>query len=83
MAPTEYPVCRRAWSLDVLRDDQWLEVLGWGEYADWVVRGIGAVWERQTAVGAGMSLERLAGLRYSIDDIRKLATPAPIMQPAA
>jgi len=83
LTPTEYPMCRRAWSLDVLRDDEWREVLAWGEYADWVMRGIGADPEQHTALGAGMGLERLAGLRYAIDDIRKLATAAPITRPSA
>ena len=53
-------------------------MLAWGEYADWVIRGLGADPERQTALGAGMGLERLAGLKYEIDDIRKLATAPPI-----
>jgi len=78
LTPTEYPMCRRAWSLDVLHDDQWQEVLAFGEYAEWVMRGIGADPERHTALGAGMGLERLAGLRYGIDDIRKLSMAAPI-----
>ncbi|MEI9938976.1 MAG: hypothetical protein WDO69_17295 [Pseudomonadota bacterium] len=83
LSPTEYPMCRRAWSLDVLHADEWREVLAFGEYADWVVRGIGADPARQTALGAGMGLERLAGLKYEIDDIRKLATAAPITHPSA
>jgi RNA polymerase sigma factor (sigma-70 family) len=74
VSPTSYPMCRRAWSLDVMRGDQWVEVMAWGEYADWVLRGIGADPERQTALGAGLGLERLAGLKYGIDDIRKIAT---------
>src|SRR6202042_1955411 len=48
---TQGQVCRRAWSLDVMRSDQWVEVMAWGEYADWVLRGIGADPERQTALG--------------------------------
>jgi len=74
VTPTEYPMCRRAWSLDVLCDGDWLEVLAWGEYADWVLKGIGADPERHTALGAGAGLERLAALKYEIDDIRKMAS---------
>jgi RNA polymerase sigma-70 factor (ECF subfamily) len=74
VTPTEYPMCRRAWSLDVLRHGEWFELLAWGEYADWVLRGIGADPERHTALGAGVGLERLAALKYQIDDIRKMAS---------
>lgn len=71
--PTDYPMCARAWSLDVLRDGEWVEVLAWGEYADWVLRGIGADPSSQRALGAGVGLERLAALKYAIDDIRKMS----------
>jgi RNA polymerase sigma-70 factor (ECF subfamily) len=74
MTPTEYPMCARAWSLDVRRDDEWIEVMAWGEYAEWVVRAIGAEPDRHIALGAGFGLERIAALRYGIDDIRKIAT---------
>ena len=74
VTPTDYPMCRRAWSLDVQRDGEWVELLAWGEYADWVLRGIGADPDQHTALGAGVGLERLAALKYAIDDIRKLAT---------
>ena len=73
VTPTEYPMCRRAWSLDVLRSGEWVDLLAWGEYADWVLRGIGGDPEQHTALGAGVGLERLAALKYGIDDIRKMA----------
>lgn len=74
VAPTEYPMCSRAFSLDVRRENEWVEVMAWGEYADWVIRGIGADPARQGAIGAGFGLERVAALRYGIDDVRKVAT---------
>jgi phenylalanyl-tRNA synthetase alpha chain len=74
MTPTTYPMCSRAFSLDIRRDDQWVELLAWGEYAPWVMRAIGADPERHIALGAGFGLERVAALRYGIDDIRKIAT---------
>jgi RNA polymerase sigma-70 factor (ECF subfamily) len=73
VTPTEYPMCRRAWSLDVLRDGNWVEVLAWGEYADWVLKGIGVEPTQHAALGAGVGLERLASLKYGIDDVRKMA----------
>lgn len=74
MTPTDYPMCARAWSLDVRRDDGWVELMAWGEYADWVLHAIGADPRRHVALGAGFGLERIAALRHGIDDIRKIAT---------
>jgi RNA polymerase sigma factor (sigma-70 family) len=74
MTPTEYPMCSRAWSLDVRRDDRWIELMAWGEYTDWVMQALGADPANQIALGAGFGLERIAALRHGIDDIRKLAT---------
>lgn len=59
--------------LGVLRAGEWVEVLAWGEYADWVLRGIGADPGQQRALGAGIGLERMASIKYDIDDIRKIA----------
>lgn len=77
VTPTDYPMCARAWSLDVRRDEggheTWVELMAWGQYADWVLRGIGADPQRQIALGAGFGLERCAVLRYGIDDVRKVA----------
>ena len=74
VTPTSYPMCARAFSLDVRKDDAWVELMAWGEYAPWVLRTIGADPERDIALGAGFGLERVATLRYGIDDIRKVAT---------
>jgi RNA polymerase sigma-70 factor (ECF subfamily) len=76
MTPTDYPMCARAWSLDVRPDPtgEWVEVLAWGEYADWVLQAMGADPRQQIALGAGFGLERIAALRHGIDDIRKIAT---------
>ena len=73
VTPTDYPMCACAWSLDVRKDEEWIELLAWGQYADWVLRGIGADPSKQVGLGAGMGLERIAALKYGIDDIRKVA----------
>jgi phenylalanyl-tRNA synthetase alpha chain len=71
-------MCARAWSLDVrppgAGPEEWMELMAWGSYADWVLRALGADPARQIAVGAGFGLERSAMLRHGIDDIRKIAT---------
>lgn len=74
LTPTDYPMCSRAFSLDVRQDDAWVELLAFGEYADWVLRALGAEPRTTAAVGAGFGLDRIAAMRYGIDDIRKLAT---------
>ena len=74
MTPTDYPMCARAWNLDVRRDDVWIELMAWGEYTDWVMRALGADPTKQIALGTGFGLERLALLRHGIDDIRKVAS---------
>jgi phenylalanyl-tRNA synthetase alpha chain len=73
LIPVQYPMCTRAWSIDVWRDERWIELMAYGEYAAWVVRAMGADPERHIACGAGYGLERIAALRYHIDDIRKIA----------
>jgi phenylalanyl-tRNA synthetase alpha subunit len=47
-------------------------VLAWGVFIDRIVRHLGADPSTHTAIGVGHGLERLAMLRYGIDDIRKV-----------
>ena len=70
--PTSYPTCSEAWDVDVEQHGRWWEVIAFGVFTDRVVEHLGADARRQTAIGAGYGLERLAMLRYGIDDIRKM-----------
>jgi RNA polymerase sigma factor (sigma-70 family) len=72
IVPTKYAMCAQAWELEVEVDGQLHEVIAWGVFTDRIVRHLGADPARQVAVGAGYGLERLAALRYGIDDIRKI-----------
>jgi RNA polymerase sigma-70 factor (ECF subfamily) len=72
IVPTKYAMCRDAWELEVEEDGRWTEVLAWGVYTDAIVRHLGADPATHTAVGVGYGLERLAMVRYGIDDIRKV-----------
>jgi phenylalanyl-tRNA synthetase alpha subunit len=47
-------------------------VLAWGIFTDRIVSHLGGTPEVHTAVGIGYGLERLAMIRYGIDDIRKV-----------
>ena len=72
IVPTEYAMCSQAWELAVENDGGWSEVLAWGVFADRIVRHLGGDPDQHTAVGVGYGLERVAMLRYQIDDIRKI-----------
>jgi len=71
LVPTQYPMCTQAWELDIERDGQWFESVACGVFTNKIVEHLGGPQEI-TAVGVGYGLERLAMLRYNIDDIRKL-----------
>jgi len=72
IVPTKYAMCSQAWELEVEFDGQLHEVSAWGVFTDRILRHIGADPATHVAVGAGYGLERLAALRYGIDDIRKI-----------
>jgi RNA polymerase sigma-70 factor (ECF subfamily) len=72
IVPTAYAMCSEAWELEVEDDGRWFEVLAWGIFTDRIVRHLGGDPERHMAIGVGHGLERLAMLRYGIDDIRKV-----------
>ena len=72
IVPTKYAMCTQSWELEVEKDGQWYELLAWGVYNDTIVHHLGGDPSRQTAIGVGHGLERLAMLRFGIDDIRKV-----------
>jgi RNA polymerase sigma factor (sigma-70 family) len=72
VVPTRYAMCRQAWQLEVDNDGEWSEVLAWGVFTDRIVAHLGGNPAVHTAVGVGYGLERLAMLRYGIDDARKV-----------
>lgn len=72
IVPTQYAMCSQAWELEVDDDGRWSEVLAWGVFTDRIVRHLGADPATHSAIGLGYGIERLAMLRYGIDDIRKV-----------
>jgi len=72
LMPTTYPMCRQAWDVEVEQDGHWFELIAFGVFTDAIVRHVGGDPARHTAVGVGYGLERLAMMRYGIDDIRKV-----------
>jgi RNA polymerase sigma-70 factor (ECF subfamily) len=72
IVPTSYTMCSQSWELEVADEDRWFEVIAWGVFTDRIVQHLGGDPKRHTAIGMGCGLERLAMLRYGIDDIRKV-----------
>jgi phenylalanyl-tRNA synthetase alpha chain len=70
--PTRYPMCSQAWDVNVDDHGRWSEVVACGVFSDRVVAHLGGDPAIHTAVGVGYGLERLAMLRFGIDDIRKM-----------
>jgi RNA polymerase sigma-70 factor (ECF subfamily) len=74
IAPTRNSMCKQAWELEVDDDGRWVEVLAWGVFTDDIVTHVGGDPASHTAIGVGFGLERLAMIRYGVDDIRKIDT---------
>ena len=72
IVPTKYAMCTQSWELEVEKDGRWYELLAWGVFNDQIVRHLGGDPAKHTAIGVGHGLERLAMLRFGIDDIRKV-----------
>ena len=72
IVPTTYAMCTQSWELEVEKDGRWYELLAWGVFNDQIVRHLGGDPAKHTAIGVGHGLERLAMLRFGIDDIRKM-----------
>ncbi len=60
----------RCWMLSVGEPGKYEEVCACGEFRRDLIRHCGVDTSRFTAVGMGLGLERLAMIRYGIDDIR-------------
>lgn len=71
--PSYFPFTEPSAEVDVLSESgRWLEILGCGMVHPEVLRIAGIDPEEYTGYAFGMGIERLAMLRYGIDDIRLL-----------
>ncbi|MDX1606109.1 MAG: phenylalanine--tRNA ligase subunit alpha [Candidatus Competibacterales bacterium] len=68
--PSYFPFTEPSAEVDVRGSRGWLEVLGCGMVHPAVFRHVGIDPERYTGYAFGMGAERLAMLRYGIDDLR-------------
>lgn len=72
IVPTAYPMCAQAWELSIEIDGLWYELLAYGVFTEKIVKHLGGDPSLHTAMGVGYGLERVAMLRYGIDDIRRI-----------
>ncbi len=63
---------KRCWVLSVGNSGKYDEICAGGEFRDELIQRCGVDTSRFTAAGLGMGLERLAMIRYNIDDIRSI-----------
>jgi len=70
MRPSYFPFTEPSAEVDVSWGEGWLEVLGCGMVHPRVLSGVGVDPERYTGYAFGMGVERLAMLRYGVNDLR-------------
>ncbi|MFT5449370.1 MAG: phenylalanyl-tRNA synthetase alpha chain [Gammaproteobacteria bacterium] len=68
--PSYFPFTEPSAEVDIRGDNGWLEVLGCGMVHPQVLENVGIDSERYTGFAFGMGIERLAMLRYRINDLR-------------
>jgi phenylalanyl-tRNA synthetase alpha chain len=69
--PSYFPFTEPSAEVDVLSESgKWLEILGCGMVHPNVLNAVGVDPEEYTGYAFGMGVERLAMLRYGVDDLR-------------
>jgi phenylalanyl-tRNA synthetase alpha chain len=68
--PSYFPFTEPSAEVDILGEGGWLEVLGSGMVHPQVLENVGIDSERYTGFAFGMGVERLAMLRYGVNDLR-------------
>jgi phenylalanyl-tRNA synthetase alpha chain len=68
--PSYFPFTEPSAEVDVSWGEGWLEVLGCGMVHPNVLKGVGIDTEKYTGYAFGLGVERLAMLRYGVDDLR-------------
>jgi len=68
--PSYFPFTEPSAEVDIMGERGWLEILGCGMVHPRVLENVGIDNEQYTGLAFGMGVERLAMLKYGIDDIR-------------
>ncbi len=66
----DFPFTDPGWETDVKIKEDWREILGMGMFHKRILQEAGFDPEKVSGFGFGMGIERLAMLKYGIDDIR-------------
>jgi phenylalanyl-tRNA synthetase alpha chain len=68
--PSYFPFTEPSAEVDIMGERGWMEILGCGMVHPYVLENVGIDSERYNGFAFGMGVERLAMLKYGIDDIR-------------
>ena len=68
--PSYFPFTEPSAEVDILGDNGWLEIMGCGMVHPTVLENVGIDSEKYSGFAFGMGVERIAMLRYGINDIR-------------
>ena len=68
--PSYFPFTEPSAEVDIMGDNGWLEILGCGMVHPTVLENVGIDSRRYSGFAFGMGVERIAMLRYGINDIR-------------
>ena len=68
--PSYFPFTEPSAEVDILGDNGWLEILGCGMVHPTVLENVGIDSRKYSGFAFGMGVERIAMLRYGINDIR-------------
>jgi len=68
--PSYFPFTEPSAEVDIMGNNGWLEILGCGIVHPKVLENAGINSEKYTGLAFGMGVERLAMLKYGIDDLR-------------
>jgi phenylalanyl-tRNA synthetase alpha chain len=70
--PSYFPFVEPGGEVDIYRNGRWMEVLGCGMIHPTVLRNVGYDPEKVSGFAFGMGVDRMAMLRYGIDNIKQL-----------
>jgi len=68
--PSYFPFTEPSAEVDILGDGGWLEVMGCGMVHPQVLENVGIDSERYLGFAFGLGVERMASLRYGVNDLR-------------
>ncbi|MDD1377388.1 phenylalanine--tRNA ligase subunit alpha [Metamycoplasma hyosynoviae] len=73
LRPSYFPFTEPSVEVDIFYKNRWIEVLGAGMLHRNVLKAAGYT-NKMTAIAAGIGIERIAMIKYGIDDIREFYT---------